>query len=57
MIRNNYIRNINNLVSFVETFNKLETLDISGNNIDLNDKDNEDILLEVRGKVNEFKYY
>ena len=57
MIRNNYIKNIDNLVSFVETFKKLETLDISGNNIDLNDKDNEDILLEVRGKVNEFKYY
>ena len=58
ILRNNYIKNINKLQSFVDSFNQgLETLDISGNNIDLNDKDNEDILQKVGQKVYEFKYY
>ena len=58
ILRNNYIKNINKVESFVDSFNQdLETLDISGNNIDLNDKDNEDILQKVGQKVYEFKYY
>ena len=58
ILRNNYIKDISKLESFVNNFNEdLETLDISGNNIDLNDKDNEDILLKVGQKVYEFKYY
>ena len=57
IVRNNYIKNIDNLPGFVKNFKDLETLDISGNDIDLNDKNNENILLEVKSKIYEFVYY
>ena len=56
-VRNNYIKNIDNLVEFIKNFKFLETLDISGNDIDLDDKNNENILLEVKSKIYEFVYY
>lgn len=57
IIRNNNINNIDNLVSFVNSFKNLKELDIKGNNIDLNEGKNEDIILDVKKIVKEFIYY
>ena len=56
ILRNNYIKNISKLESFVDNLKDLITLDISENNIDLNDKDNDDILQKVGQKVYEYNY-
>ena len=57
IIRNNNINNIDNLVSFVNSFKNLKELDIKGNNIDLNEGKNEDIILKVKKIVKEFIYF
>ena len=56
IIRRNFIDNIDDLVPFVKSFNNLITLDIKGNNFDLNDSKNESIILEVKKIVKEFIY-
>jgi len=49
-LRGNCIKNIDELNSFIAKFNQLKEIDIKDNNIDFNDKNNENIILEIQNK-------
>ena len=55
-IRRNCIKNINNLISFIEEFIQLKKIDIRYNNINFNDNKNENIILEVKKRFVDIDY-
>ena len=57
MIRNNCIEKIDKLIEFINSLENLKILDISGNYIDLNNNENENIINEAKTKLEEFKFY
>ena len=56
-LRHNEIDNIDNLISFVESFEKLKELDISENEFDLNDEKNFYILFEALKKIDNLRVF
>ena len=56
-IKKNKINNIDNLISFIEKFTKLKEIDISDNNIDLNDNKNIQIISEAKNKLDIIYYF
>ena len=56
-IKKNKITNINNLISFIDKFTKLSEIDISDNNIDLNDIKNKQIISDAQKKLDIINYF
>ena len=56
-IRRNCIKNIDNLIPFIDGFNGLKKLDISYNNIDFKDNKNINIILEAGKRLDEINYF
>ena len=56
-IRRNDIKNIDNLIPFIDGFNGLKKLDISYNNIDFKDNKNINIILEAGKRLDEINYF
>ena len=52
IIRKNRIKNIDNLISFIDEFPDLKEIDLKDNEIDLNDNENEKIISKVKTKLN-----
>jgi len=56
-IKKNKITNIDNLISFIDKFTKLSEIDISDNNIDLNDIKNKQIISDAQKKLDIINYF